>query len=389
MVLSTLSEQVLRELTIGSHAVARQTSVKRIQGLVGGDVERAHVVVAELEAAGHVTKVVEDEQRLRLHVPPLDANLGLFRTAVEVVADEAKEADRLLRAGGELDVGAWIAAQGVRVQASLTAGWEHGWHDIVWLGAAALARLLRAAGHPEQAGDAVYIGMDALNRLYKEHLAALWELRAAILSDLHQHEEADRASTVALVHALETADDELVATAYSCRASVRNHAGRLGDAVDDYDQAVAATRRVGGERSEPAQRMQANAALTARFDAALTQLEHAAGLHSARGGRVDHARMLSILSEVLGYAEQVDPAAIRLARAVRALQELIPSQEAADILMMVARHAERTGQLALARESYEQVIARYIAAGQPQQADVVRAQLSSLNEHDSPTGGAE
>ncbi|TCO43744.1 hypothetical protein [Actinocrispum wychmicini] len=401
--LSSMSTLVLRELTAGPRAVLGWTSLHRVEGLVGGDTEVARVVVAELEAAGHVTRQPGGGERLYVHVPPVEPNPDRFKTLVESLMREAVEVDHRVHADIDLatdevglvafgramparrqDAEEWVGGQGLRALTMLTVAWERGWYDLVWPFSAALGGLFRVADHHDHAREAVRMGIDAVYRLHRTHLSSLRMLEARLLSDRDQHEDAERAATAALLCALQAADSDTVMTAYGARGQVREHAGRLADAANDFDRALTTARS-----HNAAQRPPSEAVLAARFDAVLTRLERAATLLGAQADPVDHARLVDALTEALGYAQQADPTRTRLARAVGALQEMIPQREAADLVLLVGKHAEQTGRIAEAREYYRRAMARYDAADLPQQAEEVRTLLTSLTRPEDPPGRAE
>jgi hypothetical protein len=341
--LSVMSQLVLAELTSGHRAVTEGTSLARIQRILECDETVAVVVVAELEAAGYI-RDSGGGKRIPIRSTAVDADTDRFTRAIESVAAEAVQADRLLRAHqvqlqptgqrpatslSTVDGDEWVAAHGTRAQAMLSIAWERGWYALVCSFAGPLGSLLRAAGQPGNARDAITIGIDAENRLRQMRLADLWILQAGVLSDLGQHTEAERSATVALVRALEAADDRLVTAAYICRGEIRERVGRSAEAVDDYERAAAgrASSWPMGDSSEP---HVSPPPAQARFDAAMTRLETAAGQLASHRDPFARTEILSLLGDALRVAAHADPLWIRMARAVRALQEMLPSLDAAE-----------------------------------------------------------
>lgn len=395
--LSAMSRRVLAELTSGQRAVAEGTSLARIQRVLGCDETVAVVVVAELEAAGYI-RDSGGGKRIPIRPTAKDADTSRFTQAIESVAADAVQADRLLREQqakvqstgrgpaaslSTVDGGDWVAAHGTRALAMLSIARERGWYELVCSFAGALGSLLRAARQSENARDAIAIGIDAENRLRQIRLADLWILQAGVLSDLGQHAEAERSATVAVVRALEAADDRLVTLAYSCRGEIRERVGRSGEAVEDYERAAAGSAS-GWPRGDPSEPKVGPSLAQARFDAAMTRLETAAGQLASHRDPFARTEILSLLGDALGSVAHADPLWVRMARAVRALQEMLPSLDAAEVVMTVARHAVSIGRADLAREYYEQAISRYRAAHYPHQADTARALLAALDVRDSP-----
>lgn len=395
-VLSTLSARVLRELTTGTRP-AGWVSLRRIRRLVGDDPGVAQLVVVELETLGHVTRQ-PGGQRVHVHIPPVQADPERFAAFVDTLLRETCDVEQLLdtdspmsRVEGALatspsvlEVTEWIAAHGPRALATLTMAWERRWDDLVVPAATALARLFLTANHPDRAFDAVHMGVDALHRQHRIRMSGMRALEAVVLSDLDRDADADQAATVALVYALEAADPETVAKVCSSRGRVRAHAGRLADSVEDYDLALAAIHQAGAGADEAVRRQ----ADIARFLAALARLEAMVTSLGMQDGPGDHARMLNELCKALGYAAQADPSGTRLARTVRTVVEMISPQQAADVLVAVARQATAVGRIDVAREYLQQALARLAVADQPQQADEVGALLTTLNQRAKP-GGAQ
>lgn len=394
-VLSAMSQRVLEELTTGPKAVTKGTSLARIQSVLECDEAVAEVVVAELQAAGYIRES-DGGKRIPLRSTPVDPDTGRFTRAIESVAADAMKADRLLQQTVQrhassppaIDSSGWAATHGLRALTMLSIAWERGWYELVCSFAAPLGRLLRAAGQPESAREAVAIGIDAENRLRQVRLATLWMVKASVSSDLGLPGEAERYATIAVVRALEAADENLLASAYGCRGDIRERTGHSAAALEDFERAAAVS--AGTVSPGDASGQQASSPFAqARFHAAMSRLDKVAGQLASQHDTAARTEILSILGDALSSAAHADPLWIQMARAVRALREMLPSLDAAEVVMTVARHADSTGRLALAREYYEQAIDLYRAAHHPQQAETARALLDALDVRDTGQGHAK
>ncbi|ALG08215.1 hypothetical protein AOZ06_16020 [Kibdelosporangium phytohabitans] len=68
------------------------------------------------------------------------------------------------------------------------------------------------------------------------------------------------------------------------------------------------------------------------------------------------------------------------------MRELLLSPDAAHVVMTVAPHADKAGQVDLARQHYRQAIDLYTAAHSSDQADTARARLDASQARQTTTG---